>query len=104
MIDLLANPEAVYDLKAGDQVKVGRVGLYVEHFDCEGHELHGCIYLTVIGSRVSEYNNLCMSADTSERYPQYKKYITHLRHPTFPCLMTRDEMVEILKAGTYRIE
>jgi hypothetical protein len=130
VLDLAASPDLIGELREGDTVRIGDVGMTF-HFDTlasqtsmlseEGKKAF--VYLTNIGADVEGYNAHCDKIrkehkaeypdPNTEPYsiefvimhgPDYGDYVQHLRSDeNGPAMMTRDVMRDLLKSGTYKI-
>lgn len=130
VLDLAAHPDMIGELREGETVRIGDVGMTF-HFDTlssqtsmlseEGKKAF--VYLTNIGADVAGYNLYCdrLRTEHKEKYPdpetapyciefvlghgpEYGDYIQHLRSgENGPAMMTRDVMRDLLKSGTYKI-
>jgi hypothetical protein len=103
MIDLKLNPEAILAMCDGDFCRLDSYEFFLTVATDEDGKEEG-VFLTVVGSRIVEYNNLIMQADYGAAYPRYQDFITHLRHPRFSATMSREELIGVVVARNYRIE
>jgi hypothetical protein len=106
VIDLTKNPEALLTANEGDVFAVGQRQFYVGEMKL-GESLN--ISLTSTDSRVDEYNDLVYKYHDgdADSYPDYVKYITHVRMANDgrlgDALFTREEAVEMFKTNYFRI-
>lgn len=111
MIELLDNPESINTMGNEVRVTVGGVACVFKHDYKPGTNL---VYVTTLSSRQGAYQNQVslwqrelnhpMLASVRDAVPDqiYKDYIHHLRKDHgYAALMTRDQMITILKSGQY---
>lgn len=130
VLDLAASPDMIGELREGDTVRIGDVGMTF-HFDSLSSQTSmlseagkkAFVYLTNIGADHEGYAAHCekLRAEHLVEYPDpetepysidfllsygpdYGDYIQHLRSgENGPGMMTRDEMRDLLKSGNYKI-
>lgn len=130
VLDLAASPDLIGELREGDTVRIGDVGMTF-HFDSLSSQTSmlseagkkAFVFLTNIGADQEGYNAHCdeIRKEHKELYPNkedepfdvefllgfgpdYGDYIQHLRSgENGPAMMTRDEMRDLLKSGNYKI-
>ena len=132
VLDLAKSPDMIGELREGDTVRIGDVGMTF-HFDTLTPEGAQCmlsekgkkafVYLTSIGADQKGYAARCeeIRKEHKAQYPDketepydvefvlglgpdYSEYIQHLRSSeNGPAMMTRDVMCELLKSGKFVI-
>lgn len=105
MIDLSERPEEILKIQTGDIVLVDGIQCTVDA-DVDSKR----IFLTTVDSDVAKYhevmsgwrNNVRANGDT-QPIMKYHDFIRHLRDSTEVALMSRVEMLKVLKSKTYTI-
>lgn len=99
MINLNTTPQAILHLAVGEHATINDIEVIVNKSEADSQSR---IYLTTADSRVQEYLALLIEDDFSDDI-NYAKYIKHVRHPKGHALMSRQELADVIVAGSYRI-